>query len=65
VKLSAAMIACSLMLALGFWYAYWASAGEAPTSEETTLLAGVAAALVVGTTMIWSRFRRPRESKRE
>ncbi len=65
MKLSAAMIACSLTLALGFWYAYWASAGEAPTSEETTLLVGVAVALVVGTTMLWSWFRGPRESKRE
>jgi hypothetical protein len=65
VKLSAAMIACSLMLALGFWYVYWASAGESPTSEETTLLAGVAVGFVVATTMLWSRLRRPRESKRE
>jgi len=65
VKLSAATIACSLILSLAFWYAYWLSWGEAPAPQETALLVGIAIALVIGAASLRARLRRAGNKKRE
>jgi hypothetical protein len=59
------MLASSLLLGVALWYLYWVSAGEAPTGQETTLLVGIAVALVIGTAMLRARLRRAKESKRQ
>jgi hypothetical protein len=63
VKLSATLLACSLMLALTFWYIYWVSTGETPTPQDTALLVGVSVAIVALTAMLRNRFRRAKGSK--
>ena len=63
MKVSATLLACSLILALAFWYAYWVSTGEPPTAQDTALLVSVSVAIVAVTAMLRNRFRRPKGSK--
>ncbi len=63
MKFSTATLISTLVLGLAFWYAYWWSAGEAPTGEETTLLVGVAALMSVAAVALRTRLRRPATRK--
>jgi hypothetical protein len=58
MKISTATLVSTLVLGLAFWYAYWWSAGEAPTAEETMLLVGIAAAISAGAVALRARMRR-------
>ena len=64
MKLSAAMIACSLVLSLAFWYVFWVSWGEAPAPQETAVLVGIALVLVIGAASLRARLRRSGGRKR-
>ena len=65
MKLSAAVVACTLVLALGFWYVVWTAWGEAPAPEETAVLVGIALALVLGGAAVRARLRRAADKKRQ
>jgi len=65
VKLSAAVVACSLVLALAFWYVLYIIGGERPAPEETAVLVGIALALVGGGAAVRARLRRAGEKKRQ
>jgi hypothetical protein len=65
VKLSAAMVACTLVLSLAFWSLFWMSWGERPEPEETAVMVGIALLLVMGGAALWARWRRAGDRKRE
>src|SRR5262245_55150748 len=62
-KISLTVLARSLVLSLALWYAYyWASAGDTPTSLETTLLVCIAV-FVIGATTLRARVWQPKRSR--
>lgn len=65
MKLSAAMVACTLVLSLTFWSGFWMSWGERPAPEETAVIVGVALLLVMGGAALRARWRRAGDRKRE
>jgi hypothetical protein len=62
-KISFTVLARSLVLSLALWYAYWALAGEAPTSLDTTLLVCIVV-FVIGATTLRARAWQPKRSGR-
>jgi hypothetical protein len=62
-KISFTVLARSLVLSLALWYAYWALAGDAPTSLETTLLVCIAV-FIIGATTLRARVWQPQRSRR-
>ena len=58
MKLSAAMVGCTLVLSLALWYAYYRTWGERPEAVDTAVMVGIALALVVGGAAVRARFRR-------
>ena len=63
MKFSTATLVSTLVLGLALWYAYFWSAGEAPTGEETTLLVGIAALVSAAAVALHARLRRPAAGK--
>ena len=58
MKLSAVMVAWTLVLSLALWYAYYRAWGERPEAGDTAVLVGIALVLVGGGSAARARFRR-------